>query len=349
MTSIETDNEFIKKIKIYYHQMVHIPLMLTNLKSEFPQYFIGNVINFRDFKELQEKINSEIAVDLSRPTNAYCLKFLKMVIDTVESQKLEVNDTLLDNFMQLFSAGSSSTSSDNNECYKSYCIRDNQWVTVKNETAFNLVGMTTWGAAYQLSDFILGNKHLFENKRILELGSGTGLIGLVLKFISNLKSVVLTDYSPKVLYNLRDNLLLNNIQCTDSIDLEINENPKEVDENIFKVRLFDWEIPDIEHIDQCLDLQSDIILGADIVYEPSLCKYLVAILNRILCNSTSSVAYISSTIRNEQTFGIFKNEIKSFNNLIVEDITSTANLLNPSPFIYDGSQIVLYKIYNKQL
>eukprot|EP01133_Synstelium_polycarpum_P012629 gene12629-14826_t len=244
---------------------------------------------------------------------------------------METNEDLLNMFTDLMST--KVNSGDKEFIYKSYCI-DNRWVTLKNELIYNLVGMTTWGAAYLLSDFITANKDIFTNKHILELGSGTGLVGPVLDTVSPSR-VVLTDYSPIVLNNLLDNMVLT---TTDSIQLEVDEEDRD-NSNIFSVRTFDWEAPLVDS-DWC---RSDIIVGADIVYEPSLCRYLVAVLHKLCTWNPKTTAYIASTIRNKDTFATFQQELQS-HRFQVLDVTATATFTTPSPFEYDRSQIVLYQI-----
>ncbi|EGC36115.1 hypothetical protein DICPUDRAFT_32345, partial [Dictyostelium purpureum] len=253
----------------------------------------------------------------------------------------EVNESILEKYLEIINGGG--VTDEIEYCWKSYFVED-KWVVLKNENTYNLVGMTTWGAAYLLSDFILQNKSLFENKNILELGSGTGLAGIALDYVKPLKKVILTDYSPKVLKNLKENIELNNIGIDDLINDEDNQDLN--GNNRFKVKILDWEIEDLTVLDKEYsdgDNSTNIILGADIVYEPSLARYLVRILDYLLNKNKDSVAYISSTIRNQSTFTTFQQELKE-KQLTVEDITNTL-ADKPSPFIYDKSQIVLYKIH----
>ncbi|KAN0036725.1 hypothetical protein ACTFIV_002032 [Dictyostelium citrinum] len=367
MVEISKDNEnsFIFRMKVLYNQMIHIPVMLNTLKIEFPLFFENDTTNLIHLPmSLQEQIDSSILIDINKPTRGYCSKYIKMLTQTLERLDKEVNESILEKFLEIISPipklqdDDDDGKEDNTEyCWKSYYVQD-KWISLKNENAYNLVGMTTWGAAYQLSDFILSNQNLFIDQKILELGSGTGLVGIILDFIKPLKKVILTDYSPKVLKNLKFNMEFNNIEIQDFInddddndDNDIGDNVKinnvnKDNEIINVVRVLDWEIEDLNILNNYSGLNdSNIILGADIVYEPSLCKYLVSILYFLLERNENSVAYISSTIRNQSTFSIFQKELKD-KNLTVVDITKQFEQSSPtSPFIYDRSQIVLYKIY----
>ncbi|EFA86241.1 hypothetical protein PPL_00803 [Heterostelium album PN500] len=346
-------NRFIHKLKCLYHQMTPLTKLLELLRSEFPQMFNLNndlILN----QNLQQLIYANVVKDRDRPTKQYCSKFIKLLIEILERYDKEINEELLDLLMSDYVGGGASEHNDDDDddndkkeyIYKSYYIDNQKWVTLKNEAIYNLVGMTTWGAAYLLSDFILANKQLFNEKTILELGAGTGLIGLVLDQV-NSKSVLLTDYSPVVLDNLKYNIENNGIKIQDLINVEygdeqLQQNLENGDDTKFKVMTFDWEA----NLDdkQCEAFQSDIILGADIVYDPSLCKYLVAVLHRLCMKNPSTVAYIASTIRNQQTFSTFQQELQSHNFNITEINYTPDNFVHPSPYIYDYTQIVLYKI-----
>ncbi|CAF1416251.1 unnamed protein product [Adineta steineri] len=44
----------------------------------------------------------------------------------------------------------------------------------------SLTGLSSWPAAISLGDYLMKRIHLLENKRIIELGAGSGLLGLTL-------------------------------------------------------------------------------------------------------------------------------------------------------------------------
>lgn len=60
-----------------------------------------------------------------------------------------------------------------------------------------------------LSDWILCNKELFHNKRILELGSGVGFTGITVGKFCSSKSITLTDCHSNVLNLLVENIKIN--------------------------------------------------------------------------------------------------------------------------------------------
>ncbi|BBM98317.1 hypothetical protein MPTK1_1g12550 [Marchantia polymorpha subsp. ruderalis] len=69
------------------------------------------------------------------------------------------------------------------------------------------VGWKVWGGALLLSLRLIEIPSLVKNKRVLELGSGCGLCGLLASKLGA-SEVVLTDYLPSLLLNLRRNVSL---------------------------------------------------------------------------------------------------------------------------------------------
>lgn len=50
----------------------------------------------------------------------------------------------------------------------------------ENSTTIDLVGLQIWRGAFLLSDFVIHNfQEYFVGKKVLELGAGTGLVGIV--------------------------------------------------------------------------------------------------------------------------------------------------------------------------
>ena len=96
-----------------------------------------------------------------------------------------------------------------------------------------------WPSSIGLSEYILNNKRLFKNKKILELGCGLGLTGMAARTAD--ADVVFSDYDPLALEFTRRNFRRN------------FDHPA-------KVLLLDWRKPIVEE-------QYDMIIGADILYE----------------------------------------------------------------------------------
>ena len=158
---------------------------------------------------------------------------------------------------------------------------------------FSSVGAQTWGGACVLADMIVTSPSDFGipldiafhypaaskipyHFRVLELGSGTGLVGLTVAKLLLLRNiaakVVLSDFYPSVLQNLKVNIDTNFPQ----IDLS----SVSVDE----CRL-DWELFSNDpksRTDSLLSRPFDMIFGADIIYEPNHALWIKECLNFLL-------------------------------------------------------------------
>lgn len=203
---------------------------------------------------------------------------------------------------------------------------------------FGTVGAQTWGGACVLSEMLIEDPSSFglapstrphpqRTLRILELGSGTGLVGLTISklfmqistssFASSdpgsgltLSSVtkveiVLTDFHPVVLENLRRNFEAN----IGPLNGQTGESRFEVD---VRVRQLDWEavyragkggssgVNELEGQDAAdMDMEGgfDLIFGADIMYEEHHVVWVRACLEKMLARSNSAACHLVIPLR----------------------------------------------------
>ncbi|CAF4034494.1 unnamed protein product [Adineta steineri] len=176
-------------------------------------------------------------------------------------------------------------------------LEDNsQFIIHRQSTALlshGLTGLSSWPAAISLGDYLMKKIHLLENKRIIELGAGSGLLGLtLLKYSDKILSYTFTDYSPMILNLLRQNALLNFSEY-------------QIDEKM-KIEELDWNQYSIENNhNNCFDC----ILAADVVYDPSVIENLVKTIRILLQKNQQCTAYIANAIRNESTYEQFRKAL----------------------------------------
>lgn len=143
---------------------------------------------------------------------------------------------------------------------------------------YSSVGAQTWGSACLLADMLVEDQHLFnldeygDGLRALELGAGTGLAGLTLAKLLQARgtacSLVATDFHPSVLSNLRDNFTAN-FPTTSSVDVSVHA--------------LDWsKCSTTGQNAQPLDQPFDLILGADIIYEPEHARWIQGCVEKLL-------------------------------------------------------------------
>jgi len=174
---------------------------------------------------------------------------------------------------------------------------------------YTSVGGQTWGGACVLAEMIvehparfgLGDTHRGD-LRILELGAGTGLVGLtVAKLLQVAASgnrratVVSTDFHPSILANLKAN-----------IDANF---PTGNDDGMITVvsHFLDWAaFPVSASIPDVLSEPFDIVLGADIVYEAEHAIWIKNCLKRLLRypsdSQTTSLFHLVIPLRSTHTF-----------------------------------------------
>ncbi|KAK0232563.1 putative methyltransferase-domain-containing protein [Armillaria fumosa] len=134
---------------------------------------------------------------------------------------------------------------------------------------FGSVGAQTWGGACVLAEAIVEDPAAFGLQtgiRVLELGAGTGLVSITVgKLLEGNVKIVATDFYPSVLDNLKANIEHNFPQ------------PASV---AISSTFLDWAESD--NHDDSLDMPFDVVLGADIVYDPQHAVWIKACLQKFL-------------------------------------------------------------------
>ncbi|KAI0673724.1 putative methyltransferase-domain-containing protein [Trametes maxima] len=183
-------------------------------------------------------------------------------------------------------------------------------------------GLRTWSASLILAQYLLKNPALVQDKRVLELGCGIGFLGMIVASMQLEDDVApaslwLTDVNEAVLQRCEDNLRL---RCNQS-HLHPNLN----------LRTLDWfdamdaESGSIQAF--FAEARPDVILGADVVYDPSIIPPLVRVLVLALAHrgdGKKPVAYIALTQRNEITLANFLRHAGKYS---MQSVTALADVL----------------------
>ncbi|KAI4979293.1 hypothetical protein ZWY2020_016046 [Hordeum vulgare] len=126
-------------------------------------------------------------------------------------------------------------------------------------------GMFVWPCSVILAEYVWQQRPRFSRSKVVELGAGTSLPGLVAAKVG--ADVTLTDiaHNAEVLDNIRQICSLNNANCT-----------------VLGLTWGDWDEP-------VFDLHPDIILGADVLYDSAKFDDLFATVTFLLENSPGAV------------------------------------------------------------
>lgn len=155
-------------------------------------------------------------------------------------------------------------------------------------------GLRTWEAALFLLNYLNNSptfRHFLKDKRVLELGTGTGLVSLALLndyTRHQFKSITLTDGDSALLEKLPETFKLNKILSELQVD----------------VRQLIWgeEENNIENV--------DVLVAADVTYDSLVVPQLCITLARFFTGG-ATVAYVAATIRNEATIEVWESELNS--------------------------------------
>ncbi|CAI5756782.1 unnamed protein product [Candida verbasci] len=251
-----------------------------------------------------------IITDFLKPilsVNAYYVKnFLRFYISKLEKSGEETSDELYELFVDPILLKAKELNADTPDILKYYINGLNEESNDENDSVLiketprlisgnNTTGLRTWEAALFLSNY-LNDKQIrpydLKDKRVLELGCGTGLISLSLaknyhNKIGKLDRTIMTDGSSNVFDNMNESLSMNKlgnslISCQQLIWGEENN------------------VNDI-----------DLLLGADITYDSRILEPLCSTINQFF-NRGLSLCLIAATVRNEETLNNWEKELNKW-------------------------------------
>ena len=116
-------------------------------------------------------------------------------------------------------------------------------------------GSKVWKGSKGIIDYFMSNRKLIKNKNIIELGAGTGILGMMCKILGASK-IILTDNDLICLKHMKNDLLINNIEGD--------------------VILLDWFFPNK------IPNKIDIIVAGDVLYKKSLLDPFMTIVKLLL-------------------------------------------------------------------
>ena len=238
-------------------------------------------------------------------------------------------------------------------------------------------GCFEWDAGYFLAEYILNSPHEFKGVCV-ELGSGVGMVGVVLSRVRGAQSpgmLMCTDGDWETLNNCEMNLRENSVpvmepQCSLD-DHGSNSNASVVLkqfqweqgwESLKKSMVFEEQTGTVSQETQ-EQQQRLIMVGADLLYDPNIIPTMVPLIRHALEDAylvkgwKDSSVYLSTRKRNEVTLQKFFDAIEDQGCLYIEDITDDAcmKINNGIRFCHiqslddsrDEGSILLHKIQYK--
>ncbi|CAN1161363.1 Protein-lysine N-methyltransferase EEF2KMT [Linum perenne] len=201
-------------------------------------------------------------------------------------------------------------------------------------------GCSVWPSSLYLSEFILSFPDRFSHKSCFEVGSGVGLVGICLSHVKA-SQVILTDGDLSTLANMKLNLSLNHTNTTPFLPQKHDQDPS--CNSTLKCIHLPWESASETELQS---FKPDIVLGADVIYDPSCIPHLVRVLASLV--KRGAMGYIASVIRNVDTFDCFL-DVAEKAELVVSDVTDAIRPLELLPYMNSYSQngIRLFTVTSK--
>ncbi|CAM9234270.1 unnamed protein product [Choristocarpus tenellus] len=220
----------------------------------------------------------------------------------------------------------------------------NDYLTCRVVNQDNEVGMRVWEAGRVLAEYCVSRPELFKGRRVLELGAGVGMTGLTIAACCNPSEVVLTDYAPRVLANLRFNAEINRstlekcvrgsetvvVRSLDWMDYSSLDtaNPKAKKascEALYQPlpasstllpsspkagQAMKSSVPELGYVVAEDGLGCpEVVLAADVAYDMRFHKALVGVVAEVLRRRPSTLVLFASTVRNSTTLSTFYEEL----------------------------------------
>ena len=149
-------------------------------------------------------------------------------------------------------------------------------VTLRAEESYDRsTGISIWRGSEILCSFLLSNPEVVRSKRVLEIGAGVGLCGIVCATWTKPASIIITDGDLKVLNNLRYNVAQNGLETVVSCPQLI------------------WSKENAEAFESKHGKQ-DVILASDCLYIAQSIKPLWELVNHVLVRD-GLFLYVDST------------------------------------------------------
>ncbi|KAL9601784.1 MAG: hypothetical protein Q9219_002274 [cf. Caloplaca sp. 3 TL-2023] len=238
------------------------------------------------------------------PTARYTFRILKSLIHTLEEAMVnpeedEISDELMNRFDEVLGKSSQDEiSAAQEKCAVTYVAPALEIycpsVTIM-EAPYLLScggdsGNRTWAAALFLGTYLFGpGRHWVQSKSVLELGAGLGFLSILCGKHLGAQHVLMTDGSSAVMESARENIELNGV------------------EHVVETSVLKWGTDYINHLlRDGLGLKSyDLVLGADILYDPRDFGALMLTLQQLFSRYPKLKVLISSAIRTESTLEKF--------------------------------------------
>ncbi|KAG1702479.1 hypothetical protein DVH05_009429 [Phytophthora capsici] len=306
-----------------YRAMEPVKSVIGMIKEQFKHEQHWATLEFQ--AQVMQTVVNDPVCDQFAPLRKYTYRFLKAFVAEIEAVHADVDDGLVEALMDFVLNAKLSDDALNAEVmhHVSYTVptRDSSVVvTCRVASVFNEVGLKLWEAGWLLAEYVLAHKSEFRGRKVLELGAGVGFTGLVLACVCRSSRVVLTDYAPNVMQNLRYNVEINSSKFLCPV----------------QVQTLDWETWQPNEDDE----RPDVLLAGDCVYDVGAFPPMMHVLQSFLGDEEGTarhpkrVAIFAATIRNQKTFQTFLDQLAEHSIDYVDITTASLEKMGKQIFPY---------------
>lgn len=263
-----------------------------------PSQVIAELRRFDSHQQLTEHVQMLLLKSVLPPSfrnsdtnRSYKRRLFEQLMRAISQDGCGINDDLCDLFIEAELCAGNEAFSDKNWCEKTFSysvkttaaqsvddIPQQHFITLRllpDVICESSTGCIQWGAAFALAEYALNNEELVRGRACLELGCGSGLLGVVLSRL-NAVCAVLTDGDSNALDNCRRNVAANNTTtCVDS-GKSIGSACHVTCQQLL------WE-QDWSHV-----ATPDVIVASDVIYNPDAFPALIAVLKELLARPLTS-------------------------------------------------------------
>ncbi|GAU97946.1 hypothetical protein RvY_09164-2 [Ramazzottius varieornatus] len=281
---------------------------------------------FNGFQLQEQLLNATVLSSHRQPDLSYRKKFLKMLMDQVEAKGWEVLEEIWCIYSELCRC---ETDGGEEGGYRTFILSDTINVSLIHHPLLisdGTTGLSTWDAAFHMVEWISQHPEIMNQKRVLELGCGSGLTGICLCKLIAPAQYVFSDCHSGVLRQLTNNLQINQLVGSSTV----------------KVCELDWLTMMEQDFSQ---LFPDVILACDIAYDPDIIQafFRVLCIFSRRCGSSLNI-FVASKNRSARTSAFFHETAESCGWKAEPQKMDDAQYKVFPSFVYDSQDCIIFNL-----